>query len=113
MTNKFTSLKLLIESNRLTVLHVAQPSTLLIQSGDIWLTHSKSNQDYVLHAGQTFSVSRGLVLMSSVARVDASVHVRECGYADSTFARFKRGLLHAIKPLPAVQQSVCVHMCFD
>ncbi|AXF86165.1 hypothetical protein DTO96_101906 [Ephemeroptericola cinctiostellae] len=77
MKNKFTSIQLNIRSDQLTVLNVSDNTRLMVDCGQVWLTHTHSNQDYVLQAGAHLTVSAGKVLIDSMQTGNAWVTVSE------------------------------------
>ena len=75
MKVEFTTLRLQADSRGLIALHLPTAATLHVKSPSVWLTHSLSDQDYVLQQGTTLSLMPGTVLIEghdAVVEVQAS-----------------------------------------
>lgn len=75
MKVKFTSLRLQADARGLIVLNLPQAADVHIRSTQVWLTHSGSNNDYILPHGARLSLAAGRVLIEGLSG-DAVVDVR-------------------------------------
>jgi hypothetical protein len=108
MKIKFTTLRLQADGSGLIVLHLPSSATVTVRSPQVWLTHSRSNQDYVLKQGTTLSVMAGLVLIDG-----ESAMVDVCATETSVIKTFVERVKSVLPVFKNSQQSsctVCVHV---
>lgn len=60
--------QLLIEPSQLTVIHLDADSDLRVQGAAVWLTHSATPTDFLLHAGDQMRLPAGRVLISRIGQ---------------------------------------------
>jgi hypothetical protein len=103
MKIKFTTLRLQADDSGLIVLHLPSAATVTVRSPQIWLTHSQSNQDYVLKQGTTLSAKAGLVLIEGEA---AMVDVR--AVETSVIRQFIERVASGLRKSKLASCAVCV-----